>query len=230
MARVLVVEDEAVMAKAVATGLRRASHVVDVAADGRAALERTRIISYDLVLLDRDLPLVHGDEVCRALVARGDPARILMLTAARAVPDRVNGLHLGADDYLTKPFAFDELLARVDAVLRRPETRAAQLKRVGDIEIDRARRTVTRAGRPVELSVKEFGVLDVLAGRAGELVSAEELLHLVWDENADPFTNAVRVTMVGLRKKLGDPQCISTVRGVGYRLDTDGAAEAGDTR
>jgi DNA-binding response OmpR family regulator len=219
MGRLLVVEDEPVMATAVARGLVRRGHVVDVAVDGWEALAKTDTVAYEVVLLDRDLPGLHGDEVCRRLAERGHQARILMLTAARAVTDRVAGLRLGADDYLPKPFSFEELAARVEALLRRPPTRADVRLQVGDLQIDRSRRTVRRGGVPVELTTKEFGVLEQLATRPGVVVGAEELLAQVWDEHADPFTNAVRVTMVGLRKKLGEPQLITTLRGVGYRLD-----------
>lgn len=219
MGRILVVEDEPVMADAIALGLRRRGQVVDVAADGSAALEKAGLAVYDVILLDRDLPAVHGDEVCRILRERGCPSRVLMLTAARTVPDRVLGLQLGADDYLGKPFAFEELVARVDALMRRPEHLAPTIIEVGDLVVDRARRRVERGGEPVELTLKEFGVLEVLAGEPGVVVSAEVLLDRVWDEMADPFTNAVRVTMVGLRRKLGDPPLISTLRGAGYRLE-----------
>jgi DNA-binding response OmpR family regulator len=219
LARVLLVEDEPVMAEALIAGLRRCGHLVDVAVDGSEALAKAEGVKYAVVLLDRDLPFVHGDDVCRTLTATGHPARILMLTAAGDVPDRVEGLRLGADDYMSKPFSFEELTARVDALLRRPEARVAPCLTVGDVQLDRTRRTATRGGRLLELTAKEFGLLEVLASNAGAVISAETLLDQVWDENADPFTNAVRVTMVGLRKKLGDPQLIVTLRGVGYRLD-----------
>jgi DNA-binding response OmpR family regulator len=219
MARVLVVEDEVVMAQAVAAGLRRCGHVVDIATDGEDALEKTDLLGYDLVLLDRDLPGIHGDEVCRELTTRGHPARILMLTAARSVDERVDGLRLGADDYLTKPFAFEELLARVEALSRRAAPRVEDQLVLGDLVIDRVRRGVVRNGSPIALTAKEYGVLCELTAHHGAFVSAEQLLDQVWDENADPFTNAVRVTMVGLRKKLGEPAMITTVRGVGYRFD-----------
>jgi DNA-binding response OmpR family regulator len=226
VARVLVVEDEAVMAEALAVGLRRQGHVVDVAVDGWEATAKTELVPYELVLLDRDLPGVHGDEVCRGLVQRGYPARILMLTAAHEVLDRVSGLRSGADDYLAKPFSFDELTARMEALLRRPEARRAVHVRLGDLDLDRSRRSVRRGGRRIELSNKEFGVLEVLVDEPGVVVSAEQLLDRVWDENADPFTNAVRVTMVGLRKKLGEPAMISTLRGVGYRFDVPAPPDA----
>ena len=219
VARILIVEDEDVMAEAIAVGLRRAGHAVDVSYDGADGLYKAQITAYDVLLLDRDLPGIPGDEVCRALQEGGSPTRILMLTAAGSVSDRVEGLQLGADDYLPKPFAFVELVARVEALARRGEVKVAPLVRVGDLVIDRARRLVTRGGTPIELTAKEFGVLEVLACAPGVVVSAEELLERVWDENADPFTNAVRVTMVGLRRKLGEPPLISTLRARGYRFD-----------
>lgn len=215
--RVLVVEDEEVMAEAVAMGLRRAGHSVDVVFDGRDGEEMAATTPYDVVLLDRDLPGMHGDDVCRSLVASGVPARIMMLTAASLVPDRVDGLNLGADDYLAKPFAFAELLARVDALGRRPARAHPPVLSVGDLTVDVPARRARRAGRDLGLTVKELGVLTVLAQDPGRVVSAEELLDRVWDANADPFTNAVRVTLVGLRRKLGEPG-IETVRGAGYRL------------
>jgi len=219
MALILVVEDEPVMADAVAHGLRKHGHTVDVVGDGRLALEQLDQTEYDVVLLDRDLPGVHGDVVCERITEGGHPARVLMLTAARSVDERVDGLRLGADDYLPKPFDFAELVARVEALSRRPAVRKDAPLRVGDLVIDPGRRTVTRRGRPIELTLKEFGVLVELAQEPGAVLSAEHLLERVWDENADPFSIAVRVTMVGLRKKLGDPGVISTLRGVGYRLD-----------
>jgi len=216
--RVLVVEDEDVMAEALLLGLRRAGYAADVAYDGEEALALAGLNPYDVVLLDRDLPAVHGDEVCRRLVADGVDARILMLTAAGDVADRVGGLGLGADDYLPKPFAFAELLARVDALGRRAGRPQPPVLRAADVEVDTARRSVTRAGRPVALTLKEYGVLVELVRARGAVVSAEELLARVWDENADPFTNAVRVTMVGLRRKLGEPSVVETLRGAGYRV------------
>jgi len=216
--RVLVVEDEEIMADALARGLRRGGYAVDVAVDGAAALEQTAVNHYDVILLDRDLPLVHGDEVCRTLVHDRVSARILMLTAAGTVAEKVDGFALGADDYLPKPFAFAELLARVEALARRTTPAVPPVLRVGEVDIDTARRAVTRSGRPVQLTLKEYGVLAELARARGAVVSAEELLERVWDEHADAFSNAVRVTMVGLRRKLGDPPVIETLRGVGYRL------------
>jgi DNA-binding response OmpR family regulator len=190
---------------------------VDVAYDGAAAVEVTAVNRYDVVVLDRDLPRVHGDAVCASLVAGPSPARILMLTAAAAVEDRVDGLNLGADDYLPKPFAFTELVARVRALSRRAPSTPPVITR-GDLTMDRARRRVSRDGRPVVLTRKEFGVLEAVLGADGAVVSAEELLESVWDEHADPFTNTVSVTMARLRRKLGDPPLIETVIGSGYRL------------
>ena len=224
--RVLVVEDEEVMAEALLLGLRRSGYAADAATDGQGALDLAALNPYDVVLLDRDLPLVHGDEVCRRLVGDGHPARILMLTAAGDVADRVGGLHLGADDYLPKPFAFAELLARVDALGRRASRAVPPVLRAGELCVDTARRVVTRDGREVSLTLKEYGVLVELVRAGGAVVSAEELLARVWDENADPFTNAVRVTMVGLRRKLGEPGVIETVVGSGYRVPAAGPADA----
>jgi DNA-binding response OmpR family regulator len=218
LVRVLVAEDEDVMADALARGLRRAGYAADVAADGGTALELAGLNRYDVVLLDRDLPVVHGDDVCRALVDAGNPARILMLTAAGGLDQKVDGFALGADDYLAKPFAFAELLARVRALARRTAPAQPPVLQVGDLRVDVARRTVTRGGRLVDLTLKEYGVLVELVRAGGATVSAEELLARVWDEYADPFTNAVRVTMVGLRRKLGEPSAIETLRGAGYRL------------
>lgn len=215
--RVLIVEDEQVMADAVARGLRRSGFGVDVALDGARGHELAFVNHYDVIILDRDLPGMHGDALCRSLVDSRCAARIMMLTAAGLIPDRVEGLNLGADDYLSKPFSFDELLARVTALARRAGTVVPPLLRVGDLEIDVPKRRVLLRGDPVDLTLKEFGVLQLLAEDPGRVVSAEELLERVWDENADPFTNAVRVTLVGLRKKIGHT-AIETVRGVGYRL------------
>lgn len=214
--RVLVVEDEEVMGGAVVTALRRVGHAVDLAVDGADALERARTTPYDVIVLDRDLPVVHGDEVCRRLAEEGR-SRILMLTAAGTLSDRVDGLELGADDYLPKPFAVAELRARVEALGRRTTRARPPVLVVDDVVVDVPRRTASRAGRDLGLSLKEFAVLEVLAESPGVVVSAEELLERVWDENADPFTSIVRVTMVGLRRKLGEP-VIETVRGAGYRL------------
>jgi DNA-binding response OmpR family regulator len=215
--RVLVVEDQKTLANRIAEGLRDQGMAVDVAYDGAAAVAVTAVNRYDVVVLDRDLPRVHGDAVCASLVAGPSPARILMLTAAAAVEDRVDGLNLGADDYLPKPFAFTELVARVRALSRRAPSTPPVITR-GDLTMDRARRRVSRDGRPVVLTRKEFGVLEAVLGADGAVVSAEELLESVWDEHADPFTNTVSVTMARLRRKLGDPPLIETVIGSGYRL------------
>jgi DNA-binding response OmpR family regulator len=216
--RVLVAEDERVMADAIGEGLRRRAMAVDVCYDGDAALERVTTHRYDVIILDRDLPLIHGDEVCRRIVARGDEARVLMLTAAAGIRDRVDGLDLGADDYLTKPFAFAELVARVGSLGRRARpTLPPVLERAG-LRLDRPRFRAWRDGELLALSPKEFAVLEVLMRAEGRVVSAEELLEKAWDENADPFTNAVRVAVLALRKKLGDPPLIGTVPGAGYRL------------
>jgi DNA-binding response OmpR family regulator len=216
--RVLVVEDEPLMADSVAEWLRREALAVDVAYDGPAALERLWTNQYDVLVLDRDLPGVPGDEVCRTVIDSGAPTRILMLTAAASVHDRVAGLGIGADDYLPKPFAFVELSARVHALGRR--TRPADppvLSRAG-IRLDPARREVYRGEHYVPLSRKEFAVLAELLRADGAVVSAEDLLERAWDEHIDPFTNVVRVTMMKLRRKLGDPPVVETVPGVGYRL------------
>ena len=216
--RVLVVEDERVLADAIATGLRREAMAVDVAYDGAAALEKTSYVDYDVIVLDRDLPKVHGDEVCRRLVSQRNPSRILMLTAAGEVDDRGEGLELGADDYLAKPFVFMELVARVRALARRTAPPLPPVLERAGIRLDPAKRTVTRDGRPISLTKKEFAVLEELMRADGAVVSQEDLLDKAWDENIDPFTNVVRVTMMTLRKKLGDPPVIQTVPGVGYRL------------
>jgi len=216
--RVLVVEDHVELANDIADGLRDQGIGADVAYDGSVALEKAILNRYDVVVLDRDLPRIHGDAVCAALVGAGAArARILMLTAAGTVADRVDGLMLGADDYLIKPFAFAELVARVRTLARR-EPAAPPLLVRGDLVLDRARRRVSRAGRPVPLSRKELGVLEELLVADGAVVSAEDLLERVWDENADPFTRTVTVTVGRLRSKLGEPDPIETVVGSGYRL------------
>ena len=216
--RVLVVEDEQVLADAIATGLRREAMAVDVAYDGAGALERTSVNDYDVVVLDRDLPGVHGDEVCRKLTEDGTTARILMLTAAGELEDKIEGLSLGADDYLPKPFAFGELAARVRALGRRSTPALPPVLERSGVRLDPNRHEVSRDGRPVQLTNKEFAVLEVLMRGQGTVVSAEQLLEKAWDEYIDPFTNVVRVTMMTLRRKLGDPQVIETVAGAGYRL------------
>jgi DNA-binding response OmpR family regulator len=213
-----VAEDERLMADTIAEGLRRRSMAVDVCYDGDAALERVTVNRYDVVILDRDLPKVHGDEVCQRIVAAGVETRVLMLTAAAGIRDRVDGLDLGADDYLTKPFAFAELAARVGALGRRARAALPPVLERAGIRLDRARHSAWRDGLLLSLSPKEFAVLDVLMGADGIVVSAEELLEKAWDENADPFTNAVRVAVMTLRRKLGDPPVIQTVPGAGYRI------------
>ena len=212
------VEDEAQFADTVARGLRRAGMAVDVAYDGVAGHEKASVTRYDVVVLDRDLPGMSGDELCRRLTEDHALTRVLMLTASAGVADRVEGLALGADDYLAKPFAFAELVARVRALARRAIPPAPPVLSAGDLALDPARRTASRAGRPLELTRKEFGVLEVLLTAAGAVVSSEELLDRVWDENADPFTTTVRVTVMTLRRKLGEPPVIETVVGSGYRI------------
>jgi DNA-binding response OmpR family regulator len=222
--RVLVVEDEEPLADAIARGLRREGMAVDVALTGDDGHEKSSVTRYDVVLLDRDLPGMSGDELCREIVASGELTRVLMLTASSSVSDRVDGLSLGADDYLAKPFAFPELVARVRALGRRATPAAPPLLTAGDVELDPAKRIVRRASGPIDLTRKEFGVLEVLLSASGSVVSSEELLERVWDENADPFTTTVRVTVMTLRKKLGEPGIIETVVGSGYRVPV---AEAG---
>jgi DNA-binding response OmpR family regulator len=216
--RILVVEDEPLLADAVAEGLRRDAHAVDVVYDGASALDRAGVNDYDVVVLDRDLPVVHGDDVCRSLAERDCPPRVLMLTAAAAVDDRVSGLALGADDYLPKPFALRELTARVAALGRRSRPAAPPVLRRAGISLDPYRREVYRDGRYVPLSRKEFAVLAELLRADGTAVSAEHLLEKAWDENADPFTHAVRMAILKLRRKLGDPPVLLTEPGVGYRI------------
>jgi DNA-binding response OmpR family regulator len=223
--RILIVEDEQPLAEAIARGLRREGMAVDVALNGDDGHEKASITRYDVVVLDRDLPGMSGDELCSEIVRSGALTRVIMLTASGAVADRVEGLSLGADDYLAKPFAFPELIARVRALARRATPLTPPILQAGDIELDPARRTVTRAGKPVELTRKEFGVLEVLLGAGGSVVSSEELLERVWDENADPFTTTVRVTVMTLRKKLGEPGIIDTVVGSGYRVPVSSKAD-----
>lgn len=214
--RVLVVEDEPMLRDGLARGLRSAGFAVDLAEDGQEALDKASVHAYEVVVLDRDLPRVHGDDVCRTLVGKPDSPKIIMLTAFGEVEDRVTGLRLGADDYLPKPFAMSELLARIEAVARRTATTATPVLRVGDVDLDPSAHTCHRNGVPVQLTPKEFGVLRELLAASPSVVSAEDLLERVWDEHADPFTNAVRITMTTLRKKLGEPTVIETVVGVGY--------------
>ena len=214
----LIAEDERRLADAIARGLRREGMAVDLAPDGTDALVKARVVRYDVVVLDRDLPGTHGDEVCRAVRGERPETGILMLTAAGALEDLVEGLSLGADDYLAKPFRFAELVARIHALARRTVPSRPPVLRHRDLELDPARRTLTRAGRPIELARKEFAVLEALMSADGATVSAEELLERVWDEHVDPFTNVVRMTIMTLRRKLGDPPVVETVIGVGYRL------------
>ncbi|MGY1943802.1 response regulator transcription factor [Nocardia asiatica] len=216
--RVLVVEDEKLLADAIADGLRRHAMAVDVVYDGGAALERAGVNDYDVVVLDRDLPDVPGDAVCATLVESEGAARILMLTAASAVAERVAGLGLGADDYLTKPFAFAELVARIQALGRRARRAAPPVLQRSGIRLDQHRFAVTRDDRPVPLSRKEFAVLAELLRADGGVVSAEHLLEKAWDEHIDPFTGVVRYTIMNVRRKLGDPPVIETEPGVGYRI------------
>jgi DNA-binding response OmpR family regulator len=218
--RVLVAEDFEILAKAIASGLRREGMAVDVALDGDDALESVAVTRYDVVVLDRDLPGTHGDEVCRAIVAGGAGSRVLMLTAASTVADRVDGLGIGADDYLPKPFDFAELVARVRALARRPAVAVPPVLEHGDLTVDPGRRVAFRSGRRLDLSPKEFGVLECLVAAGGRVVPAEELLERVWDSEADPFTTAVKTTIRRLRLKLGDPPVIGTVREGGYRIGT----------
>jgi DNA-binding response OmpR family regulator len=234
--RILVVEDEVQLAEAVARGLRREGMAVDVATDGDEGYRKAALTRYDVVVLDRDLPGMSGDEICRRLTDEGVLTRVMMLTASGTVEDKVNGLALGADDYLAKPFAFAELVARVRALGRRATPAAPPVLQAGDLVLDPSKRTVTRSGRNVDLTRKEFGVLETLLSAAGVVVSSEELLDRVWDEHADPFTTTVRVTMMTLRRKLGEPPVIETVVGSGYRVDptlvtasTEGDESGGST-
>ena len=216
--RVLVVEDHPKLATTVATVLRRQGMAVDIAYDGHDALAHTTATDYDVIVLDRDLPEIHGDDVCRALVAEGSDSRVLMLTAAGTVEDRVDGLDLGADDYLAKPFAFTELVARIRALARRTNPAVAPVLVHGDVQLDSVHRVATRGGHELALRPKEFAVLELLLGAEGAVISAEEILERVWDEEADPFTNTVRMTISRLRAKLGDPPLIETVTAGGYRI------------
>ena len=216
--RVLVIEDDEELAETVAAGLRDARMAVDIALDGEAGLARALVHDYEVIVLDRDLPVVHGDEVCARLVAAGGRSRVLMLTGAAENEDLVDGLGLGADDYLAKPFAFAVLVARIGALARRAQPSIPPVLEHGDVVLDTAKRCAQRAGRPLELRPKEFGVLELLLAAQGRVVSAEELLERVWDEAADPFTGTVKVTISRLRAKLGDPPVIQTVAKAGYRI------------
>jgi DNA-binding response OmpR family regulator len=216
--RVLVVEDHSELAEAVAAGLRREGMAVDVVGDGPAGLSNARIYEYDVIVLDRDLPKLHGDDVCRQLTNDGIRARLLMLTASGGIEDRVQGLSLGADDYLPKPFAFAELVARVRALARRAQPALPPVLEAGDLQLDSGRRLASRGGERLELSAKEFAVLELLMGAQGAVISSEELLARAWDEAADPFSNVVKVTVSRLRRKLGEPDPIKTVPGGGYKI------------
>ena len=216
--RILIAEDERRLAGAIARGLRREGMAVDVTHDGASALIKARVVPYDVVVLDRDLPELHGDEVCRRLSGDERETKVLMLTAADSLDDVVDGLTLGADDYLPKPFEWKELVARIRALARRAGRARPAVLRNGDIELDPARRSVTRAGTELDLTPKEFGVLEALMAADGAAVSAEDLLQRVWDEHADPFTNTVRMTVMTLRRKLGEPAVLETVMGAGYRV------------
>jgi len=216
--RVLIAEDEARLADAIARGLRRQGIAVDLAPDGAQALVKARVVRYDVLVLDRDLPGVHGDDVCRAVRGERPETGILMLTAAGTLEDVIDGLSLGADDYLPKPFRFAELVARIHALARRATPSRPPVLHHDGLELDPARRRLTRAGAEIELARKEFAVLEVLMAADGATVSAEQLLERVWDEHTDPFTNVVRMTIMTLRRKLGDPPVVETVIGVGYRM------------
>jgi two-component system response regulator VanR len=216
--RILVAEDEPRIAAAVARGLRREGMAVDVAPDGAAALYKARVNPYDVVVLDRDLPEIHGDDVCRTLSVEQPRTKVLMLTAARTTDELVQGLSLGADDYLTKPFRFAELVARVRALGRRTGDARPPVLEAGDVVLDPAKRTASRAGLELDLTLKEFAVLQALLEAQGTVVTPEELLERAWDEQLDPLSNTVRMTVMTLRRKLGDPPLIQTVRGSGYRV------------
>jgi DNA-binding response OmpR family regulator len=216
--RVLVIEDDEELAETVAVGLRRARMAVDVAFDGPSGLDRAELNDYDVIVLDRDLPGLHGDEICTRLTSAGCRSRVLMLTAAAGMDDLVDGLGLGADDYLPKPFDFPVLVARIGALFRRSQPAIPPELRHGDLTVNTAQRKAWRGAQPLELAPKEFGVLELLLAAQGRTVSAEELLERVWDEAADPFTNAVKITVSRLRAKLGEPQVIETVAKSGYRI------------
>ena len=224
--RVLLVEDEERLASTIARGLRRVGMAVDIALDGKVALTKAATNSYDVIVLDRNLPVIHGDEVCRTLGERRYTARILMLTAAGSIEDRVAGLNLGADDYLPKPFALAELIARIRALGRRAVTPIPAILIVGDVSLDPAPRVAERGGRDLALTKKEFGLLEVLLAAEGQVVSTEELVERVWDENTDPSTNTLKVAIMTLRRKLGEPPIIDTIQGVGYRLQRATAARS----
>ena len=228
--RVLIVEDEPYMAQAIFNGLRLEAIAADIAGDGDTAVELLRINAYDIAVLDRDIPGPSGDEIARRIVASGSGMPILMLTAADRLDDKASGFGLGADDYLTKPFALRELVLRLRALDRRRPDNRPPVREIAGLRLDPFRREVYRDGRYVALTRKQFAVLEVLVAAEGGVVSAEELLERAWDENADPFTNAVRITISALRKRLGEPWVIATVAGVGYRVSTqpDAGLEGGD--
>jgi two-component system response regulator VanR len=223
--RVLVVEDEPLMAEAIRDGLRLEAIAADIAGDGDTALELLGINSYDVAVLDRDIPGPSGDEVAASIVASGSGIPILMLTAADRLDDKASGFELGADDYLTKPFDLRELVLRLRALNRRRSHHRPPVREIAGLRVDAFRREVYRDGRYIALTRKQFAVLDVLVDAQGGVISAEELLERAWDENADPFTNAVRITVSGLRKRLGEPWLIATVPGVGYRIDAEPITE-----
>jgi two-component system, OmpR family, response regulator VanR len=225
--RVLIVEDEPYMAEAIRDGLRLAAIAADIAGDGDSALERLSVHAYDIAVLDRDIPGPSGDEIADRIVASGSGMPILMLTAADRIDDKASGFELGADDYLTKPFELQELVLRLRALDRRRAQIRPPVREIAGLRVDPFRRQVYRDGRYIALTRKQFAVLDVLVAAEGGVVSAEQLLERAWDENADPFTNAVRITVSALRKRLGEPWLIATVPGVGYRIDTGSAATAG---
>ncbi len=216
--RVLVIEDDAEMAETVAVGLRRHRMAVDVAYNGPSGLDRALVNDYDVIILDRDLPGIHGDDICAELIAAGRRSRVLMLTAAATMDDLVDGLGLGADDYLPKPFDFPVLLARLGALARRAQPAIPPVLCHGDLRVDTGQRRAWRGARQLDLAPKEFGVLELLLGAGGRTVSTEELLERVWDEHTDPFTNAVKITISRLRTKLGEPPLIETVTKSGYRI------------
>ena len=216
--RVLIIEDDEALADVLARGLRQDGLAVDLAFDGEEGIEKAEVTPYDEVVLDRGLPGISGDEVCTALVAMETTPRIIMLTAAGNVDSRIEGLSLGADDYLPKPFVMAELIARIRALARRPNAATPPQLVSGDLVIDTTRHAATRGDRPLSLTRKEFGVLETIVAAQGRVVSSEDLLERVWDEAADPFTNAVRITVMTLRRKLGEPPLIETVIGVGYKL------------
>ncbi|WP_256478075.1 response regulator transcription factor [Corynebacterium stercoris] len=220
--RVLVVDDEDYLAEAIGTALTRAGMDVSLAFDGREALDKVSELAPDVVVLDRDLPVVHGDAVCQEIVDTHPATRVIMLTASGTLDARLEGFSLGADDYLPKPFELPELIARVEALARRNAPQRGEVYRCGDVRLDTFRKQVTRGGEPVALSPKEFSVLEVLMAADGGVISAEELLEEAWDANADPFTNSPRVTVSHLRRKLGDPWIVHTVTGAGYYVADEG--------